>query len=120
MTVKVEKYHVLVATGDKPLIKKDIRDGSLAFFEELKQAEACRKANPPSKVVQVHYVNHSDYLALEENRDMAIEELEGAANFLRGIMLDPALPSHIKDAMTFKLFNMDAVLDHANFESLDE
>lgn len=44
----------------------------------------------------------------EEIIERAISGLESAANFMRGALLDPALPQHFKEAMRSKLEDLDA------------
>ena len=46
----------------------------------------------------------------EENMiDELVQELESAANFMRGVQLDPALPKHIKDALGSKIEDIDKI-----------
>lgn len=47
------------------------------------------------------------------DKDEIIEELvveiEGAANFMRGMQLDPALPTHVREALASKIRELDEV-----------
>jgi hypothetical protein len=48
----------------------------------------------------------------EENMvDELVEELEGAANFMRGMQLDPALPPHVKEALGDKIKDIDKITE---------
>jgi hypothetical protein len=39
--------------------------------------------------------------------DELVGALEGAANFMRGMQLDPALPQHVKEALSSKIEDID-------------
>ena len=43
--------------------------------------------------------------------DELVAELEGAANFMRGMQLDPSLPKHVKDALGSKIADIDKVTE---------
>lgn len=47
------------------------------------------------------------------SNDELIEQLESAANFLRGMGFDPAIPKHAKEAIAAKVRDLDAVIEKA-------
>jgi len=42
--------------------------------------------------------------------DELVEALEGAANFMRGMKLDPSLPQHVKEALDSKINDIDEII----------
>ena len=49
-------------------------------------------------------------------RDDLIQHLESAANFCRGMSLDPSIPSHAKEACLSRAASLDEIVS----EALDE
>lgn len=47
----------------------------------------------------------------EEMREELLQALESAANFMRGMSFDPALPSDRKSALTDKAMEIEAVIE---------
>ena len=47
-------------------------------------------------------------------KEKLIQELEGAANFLRGMSLDPRLPESIKQAVLSKVEDLDKITEEAS------
>lgn len=47
-----------------------------------------------------------------------LQNLEHAANFMRGMALDPAIPPHAKQALQSRIENIDGLVERA-LETLD-
>lgn len=53
---------------------------------------------------------------MENFKEDALQKLENIANMLRGMMLDPACPRHMRQAMLSKIEEVEAFVE----ENLDE
>lgn len=43
----------------------------------------------------------------DETHEEMLTRLEGVANFMRGVMLDPSVPNHVKSALKSKTDEID-------------
>lgn len=45
------------------------------------------------------------------DNDVMLEQLESVANFMRGMQLDPRIPQDVKEALNFRVQEIDELID---------